>query len=115
MYLLIINHSHLQTSSPRERLNSGYVNILAHDNTKEYKDGKQQKQIINQILHQKVPGSLQTPITPDNNIVFINRDSLIRCPREFKTPPPPFYGEEEEYEADPRDAFYDPVTDPHTK
>lgn len=97
-------------------MNSGYVNILAHDNTKEYKDAQTQKKILNEIVRQPGPNhSLATPLTADNNIVFINRDSIIRRPREFKTPPPPMYGEEEEYEMDPRDKFYDPVVDPNTK
>lgn len=58
---------------------------------------------------------IETPLTADNNIVFINRDTILRRPREFKTPPPPIYGEEDEYEVDPRESFYDPVFDPHKK
>jgi hypothetical protein len=112
---LFLNFRLPQFNPDRERLNSGYVNILAHDNTKEYRDAKHQKHLLgklNERMHQK---PLCTPLTPDNNIVFINRDSIIRRPREFKTPPPPFYGEEEEYEMNPREQFYDPVRDPNVK
>lgn len=107
---------HFDYDGPRQRLNSGYVNILAHDNTKEYKDAQTQKKILKEIVRQPGPHHpLTTPISADNNIVFINRDSIIRRPREFKTPPPPMYGEEEEYEVDPRDKFYDPIVDPNIK
>jgi hypothetical protein len=66
-------------------------------------------------MHLKSPEAAEAPLTSDNNIVFINRNSLIRRPREFKTPPPPFKGEEEEYEPNPRELFYDPVKDPNSK
>lgn len=102
--------------TPRERLNSGYVNILAHDNTKEYKDMQHQKKLLNEIQARPtfIPNR-DMPITPDNNIVFVNHDAIIRRPREFKTPPPPMYGEESEYEMDPREKFYDAVHDPNAK
>lgn len=72
--------------------------------------------MIDEIVHQPTANKLaETPITADNNIVFINRDSIIRRPREFKTPPPPMYGEEDEYEVNPRESFYDPLFDPNKK
>lgn len=72
--------------------------------------------ILHEIANQPTARQLaETPITADNNIVFINRDSIIRRPREFKTPPPPKYGEEDEYEVNPRESFYDPLFDTHKK
>ena len=100
-------------------MTSGYYNILAHDNTKEHQDSQRQKRIVNEIKGQRFPQkNPMTPLTPDNNIVFINRDSIIRRPKEFKTPPPPMYGEEEDYPYDkpiPQHEFYDPINDPHKK
>jgi hypothetical protein len=34
-------------------------------------------------------------------------------PSEFKTPPPPFYGEESDDDYDPREAFYNMGSDPN--
>lgn len=118
-------------NTDRARMTSGYYNILAHDNTQEYKDSMRQNRILNEIKGNYDDGNridtkhhyanidsqrlYNGKVTPDNNIVFINRDTIIRRPREFKTPPPPIYGEEEEYIEDPRAVFYDPIRDPNSK
>lgn len=53
-----------------------------------------------------------TPITPDNGILFLNQDQVIRNPQQFKTPPPPMWGEEEsDYDRDESEPFYDPNKD----
>lgn len=116
------NSSRMMLNSERTRMTSGYYNILAHDNNQDYKDSKRQQRILTQIKDQpkaqKVRNGLATPMTPDNNIVFINRDAIIRRPREFKTPPPPMYGEEMDYDYDkpiPKHEFYNPVVDPHKR
>lgn len=116
MFFEIIYPLLYRYDTTRARLNSGYVNILAHDNTKEYRDMQRQKQILREIQAKPMYAhGVNTPLTPDNDIVFVNHDSIIRRPREFKTPPPPKYGEESEYEADPRERFYDAVRDPNAK
>lgn len=75
-----------------------------------------QKKLLNEIQDRPTFNpNRDFPITPDNNIVFVNHDAIIRRPREFKTPPPPMYGEESEYEMDPREKFYDVVHDPNAK
>ena len=121
----------MSLNTDRTRMTSGYYNILAHDNTQEYKDSVRQNRLLNEIKGTNLEGNkIDTRhnyangdsnrhnhgyVTPDNNIVFINRDTIIRRPREFKTPPPPMYGEEEEYIEDPRSIFYDPLKDPNSK
>ncbi len=52
-----------------------------------------------------------TPMSPDNNIVFIDRERARRNPREFKTPPPPVWGEEED--VPPAEEFYNPGKNPY--
>eukprot|EP00347_Sterkiella_histriomuscorum_P017560 403348868 len=52
------------------------------------------------------------PISRDNQIVFINHGSQIRCPSERKTPPPPKWGEEDNPGYDPTEPFYDRNRDP---
>ena len=48
-------------------------------------------------------------MTPDNNIWFIDNDSIVRNPRPERTPPPPIWGEEEELdEHQPGEAFINP-------
>lgn len=119
--------SQMNLNTERARMTSGYYNILAHDNTKEYQDSQRQNKILNEIkgnyqisdqhqfaLHYLTQRQNYGGMTPDNNIVFINRDTIVRRPREFKTPPPPIYGQEEEYVPDPRERFYDPYKDPNT-
>ena len=55
---------------------------------------------------------LQTPITPDNRIKFLNNEKLIRNPKGMKTPPPPFWGEEEsECDRSEGEMFYDEDND----
>lgn len=108
-------------NTERTRMTSGYYNILAHDNTREHKDQLAQTRILKEIQRGKEYGGYRkqpvTPLTPDNNIVFINRETIVRRPKEFKTPPPPMYGEEEfEYDKPiPKDQFYNPIQDPHSK
>jgi len=54
-----------------------------------------------------------TPITPDNGITFLNNAQIVKNPLGQKTPPPPFWGEEESvnenFDTEP---FYDPINDP---
>lgn len=52
-----------------------------------------------------------SPKSP-NCIVFIDRQKEIKKPWEFKTPPPPFYGEEEEDE-NVDEPFYTEYADPN--
>lgn len=53
-------------------------------------------------------------ISADNNITFINHDRLIKHPREYKTPPPPMWGEETEEDLydEKKQIFYNPYQDP---
>lgn len=119
-YKKLPDSSRFLLNTERTRMTSGYYNILAHDNSKQFRDEQSQMKIINEIKGNAntFRQNLKTPITADNNIVFIDRDSIIRRPKEFKTPPPPMYGEEPDYDYDrpiPRHEFYDPINDPHTR
>ena len=40
---------------------------------------------------------------------------ILKRPREFKTPPPPVWGEEEDDHWDPLEPFYNPHTDPNQR
>ena len=56
---------------------------------------------------------MESAITRDNQIVFIDRGSFLRHPSERKTPPPPKWHEEDNPGYDPREPFYDPKKDPY--
>ena len=56
---------------------------------------------------------MTTPLTRDNNIVFIDGSSRMRHPREFKTPPPPTWGEDIEEVTNEGEQFYNPSRNPY--
>ena len=61
---------------------------------------------------QKKNQARHTPMSPDNNIVFINNSAVKRQPKEFRTPPPPIWGEESEEDERPEnEQFYDYLKD----
>ena len=43
------------------------------------------------------------------------QEIILKRPREFKTPPPPVWGEEEDDHWDPREPFYNPTMDPNKR
>ncbi|CAI2366750.1 unnamed protein product [Moneuplotes crassus] len=108
-----------QTSAIRRFNNKKQLDVIYEDPYNQNELDPKQKEILERYyLRSKrklAPSqrSMITPaLTPDNNIKFVDNGSLVKNPKNMRTPPPPMWGEESEIDETAGEPFYDPNNDP---